>query len=143
MISAIIFGTQNHKQARHPKHPLSPFNLPLLLCTMIIKPLQTIPSEDGSISSAEYRVVPMKSERKRQRSVSFNQIVSHNEVLHVNNYNKDERERTWYSREEFASMKIQCQVTVDLIEHGVISEDCENYCITGLEHRISSPTNIF
>lgn len=109
---------------------------------MIAKPHQTIPSpEEESLSSAEHRVAPSKGGRKRGRTVSFSLVVDLQEILHVNNYSNEERANTWYSRDEFGSMKRECQITANLIDRGLVSGDCENYCITGLEHNIRSHDN--
>lgn len=109
---------------------------------MIPKPHQTIPSpEDGSMSSAEYRVATSKRDSQRGRTVSFSLVVNLQEIPHVNSYSNTEWAHTWYNRNEFASMKRECQVTVNLIDRGLLSGDCENYCITGLEHNIQSHDN--
>lgn len=98
--------------------------------------------EDESISSAEIGVVPTKrNERKRPRAVSFNPEVISQEILHVNNYSDDEWTSTWYTRKDFRAMKKECQMTVNLVERGILHGDCDNYCITGLEFRIKNHTN--
>lgn len=110
--------------------------------TMVYNMIASMYPEDESISSAEYSVVPTKKhERKRPRAVSFNPDVIAQEILHVNNYSHTEWTNTWYTREDFRSMKKECQITVNLIERGILHGDCEKYCITGLERRIRSHNN--
>lgn len=106
---------------------------------MIAMPHRTIPySEEESISSSEYRVAPMKKGRKRQRPVSFNLAVVIQEVLHINNYTHEECKSAWYNRGDYIAMKRQCQVTMDLIERGAITEDFNDHCIVGLERIIQN-----
>lgn len=51
----------------------------------------------------------------------------------MNNYSNEELARTWYIPGDYISMKRRCQLTIDLIEQGIISGDCETYCSLGLK----------
>lgn len=72
--------------------------------------------------------------RRREKLVQFFPMVEMHETLHVNDYTRDEIAHVWYSEAEFAGMRADQKLALDLFEFGIYT-DKDQDCLRGLEAR--------
>jgi len=72
-----------------------------------------------------------------QKKVSFCPDVYVIETLHLNNYTKKEKRRSWYLRSQLNRMKKELQSTIQLMMAGgeELDTNDEHFCLRGLENR--------
>jgi hypothetical protein len=77
-----------------------------------------------------------KRSRKDDRRIRFNDDVSVQETIHINDLSQSEIASTWYSTYEYKQIKEGVNSIVVAVNSGIYEGDSDTDCLRGLERRL-------